>query len=78
MTMSCDEAVTRLWEHLEGRTEAAGPDLDEHLGECRRCCGEAEFAGMLRDVWAQSAVDTLPPAAQDRLEELLSDLETTP
>ena len=43
--ISCKEAVARLWTHLD--RNLGGPqerELEEHLGLCRHCCGELEFA----------------------------------
>ena len=71
--MTCDEAVAELWRHLEGDT-ASELALDDHLTRCRRCCGEAEFAEMLRDLWARTSGDVLPDAVRLRLEGTLATL----
>lgn len=74
--MSCQEAVTALWRHLEDPVpDGDGARLEDHLGRCRRCCGEADFAGMLRDLWARTPSDVVPAPARDRFEALLASLE---
>lgn len=80
--LSCEEAVDQLWRHLE--TDAVGggtagargsdPDLDGHLALCRQCCGEADFAQMLRELWISSSVDALPDDVGARFERFLSEL----
>jgi anti-sigma factor (TIGR02949 family) len=66
--ISCSDAVRQLWEYLEG--ELADRDrekVDEHLGACLRCCGEAEFAKELRKFLADHADDDLPDDVRERL-----------
>ena len=74
--ITCEEAVRRLWEHLElppSATEQAL--LDAHLALCRRCCGEAQFAAELRGVLRRLPPEDLPPSAGERLEALIRQLE---
>jgi len=74
--ISCEEAVRRLWQHLElPATDAENALLDAHLALCRRCCGEAEFAVELRGVLRDLPREELPPGAAQRFEELISRLE---
>lgn len=73
--MSCSDAVARLWDHLEREGRGRDPALDEHLSACRNCCGEAEFAGMLRDFLVEHADDDPPPEVSARLETFLDELE---
>ena len=67
--ISCSQAVKQLWEYLEDAVE--GPQrtaLEEHLGACRRCCGELEFAEVLRSfLWAHAS-DDLPDEVRERLQ----------
>lgn len=52
----CKDAVSRLWEYLDrniGRIREA--ELEEHLGVCRHCCGELEFARQLRGLLTPSS-----------------------
>lgn len=73
--MTCDDAVDALWRHIEGDDgERDVTALDDHLGRCRRCCGEAEFAALLRQLWIRTAGDSLPDAVQDRFERTLAAL----
>lgn len=74
--ISCEEAVRRLWEHLElSPTVAEQALLDAHLALCRRCCGEAQFAAELRGVLRGLPPEDLPPSAAQRLESLIARLE---
>jgi mycothiol system anti-sigma-R factor len=66
--ISCSEAVKQLWDYLDGAVE--GPQreaLEEHLGVCRKCCGEVEFAEELRAFLADHAADDLPADVRARL-----------
>ncbi len=77
--ISCSDAVRQLWEYLEG--ELADRDrakVDEHLGACLRCCGEAEFANELRKLLAAHGQDdVLPDDVRRRLLDRLDALEET-
>jgi hypothetical protein len=54
--ITCSEAVTQLWEYLDGA-----------LGVCRRCCGEVEFAEELKEFMAHHGSDSLPEDVRTRL-----------
>ena len=74
--ISCEEAVRRLWEHLELPPSVAEQALlDAHLALCRRCCGEAQFATELRGVLRRLPPEDLPPEAAQRFEQLIRQLE---
>jgi hypothetical protein len=74
--ISCEEAVRRLWEHLElPSTVQEQALLDAHLALCRTCCGEAAFADQLRGVLRGLRAVELPPQAAERFEELIRQLE---
>jgi mycothiol system anti-sigma-R factor len=76
--ITCAEAVERLWEYLDGALPA--PDkvaLEEHLGFCRVCCGEVEFAQELREFLARSAADEVPEDVRVRLLATLDEIEPT-
>jgi mycothiol system anti-sigma-R factor len=74
--MSCGEAVRRLWEYLDGTVgEADRRALEEHLGRCRRCCGELEFARELRSFLAAAAPEDVPEDVLGRLNATLEELE---
>lgn len=73
--ITCAEAVEQLWAYLDG--ELAPEDkaaLEEHLGFCRVCCGEVEFAEELRGFLARSAVEELPEDVRRRLLSTLDEL----
>ena len=78
--ISCSEAVRQLWEYLEDEL----PDrdrrkVDEHLGACLRCCGEAEFAGELRTFLdTHGGGDVLPESVRQRLLSTLDSLQEAP
>ena len=73
--ISCDDAVRQLWEYLDGSVgQADKAAIEEHLGVCKRCCGEAEFADELRKFMSSHAYDELPPQARERLTGYLDQL----
>lgn len=76
--ITCAEAVERLWAYLDGALTAADKAaLEEHLGFCRVCCGEVEFAQVLRGFLARSAGEELPEDVRARLIASLDELEAT-
>jgi mycothiol system anti-sigma-R factor len=76
--ITCAEAVERLWAYLDGELTAKDrAALEEHLGFCRVCCGEVEFAQELRGFLARSADEELPEAVRARLMTTLDELEAT-
>ena len=76
--ITCVEAVERLWAYLDGALTAADKAaLEEHLGFCRVCCGEAEFAQELRGFLSRSASEELPEDVRARLMTTLDELEAT-
>lgn len=77
--ISCSEAVSQMWELLDGAVEE--PDrraIEEHLQFCRRCCGELEFAQELRGFLASQAAAEIPSAVLERLSSTLDELEGGP
>lgn len=67
--IACREAVERLWTYLDralDRTREA--ELEQHLGLCRHCCGELEFAKQVRTKLRETADAPLSTEAKDRLE----------
>jgi anti-sigma factor (TIGR02949 family) len=75
----CKDAVSRLWEYLDrnvGRVREA--ELEEHLGLCRHCCGELEFAKQLRGLLKPSNLgDELTPEVRARLDGFVKGLANT-
>lgn len=75
--ITCEEAVRRLWEYLDGTLDESDREaIDEHLSFCRRCCGEAEFAKELRTFLRSSAEVELPDDVRARLTATLEELES--
>ena len=73
--ITCAEAVKQLWDYLDGVVEESQRELiEEHLGFCRRCCGELEFAEELRGFLASHAKEDLPPDVRSRLTASLAEL----
>lgn len=74
--ISCSEAVRQLWDYLEREVSAAdAARIEEHLGVCRRCCGEVEFAHELRRFLADRARLDMPADVERRLERFLDAVE---
>lgn len=75
--ISCDEAVSRLWEYLEDElTSKSKARIEEHLAFCRRCCGEVRFAGELHNILSDRTDVTLPEDVAGRLEGFVDGMET--
>jgi mycothiol system anti-sigma-R factor len=74
--ITCADAVKQLWEYLD-RTlpEADRARVEEHLGFCRTCCGEVEFAQELQRFMVSQRGDEIPPDVRARMEALLADLK---
>jgi Putative zinc-finger len=74
--ITCKQAVERLWEYLDRNLPGLEHDeLDEHLGVCRHCCGEREFAEKIRGMLRRPTEPELSPEARIRLEARLRNLE---
>jgi anti-sigma factor (TIGR02949 family) len=74
--ITCKEAVDRLWEYLDRNLRGLEQDeFDEHLGVCRHCCGELEFAEKIREMLRRPVrAEKLPSEVRIRLETLLRSL----
>lgn len=75
--ISCKEAVARLWFYLDRNLDRIEEqELEAHLGLCRHCCGELEFARQIRGLLRRTgdAVE-IPPAARVKLYAFLRELE---
>jgi len=75
--IDCKLAVQRLWGYLDRNLERAREDeLEQHLGLCRHCCGELEFAKQIRDRLAVGvAAAQAEPPVRERLERFIRGLE---
>jgi mycothiol system anti-sigma-R factor len=74
--MTCAEATNRFWEYLDQSLASSDRELLEaHLGLCRQCCGELEFARVLRSYLAsQPTGDHLPEDVLGRINTFLQEL----
>jgi mycothiol system anti-sigma-R factor len=73
--ITCAEAVRQLWDYLDGELpEQDRAAIEEHLGFCRRCCGEVEFAHELRGFLARGAAEGIPAEVRARLIATLDEL----
>lgn len=74
--IGCSEAVRQLWEYLDDMVDAADrASVDVHLARCRRCCGELEFAKLLRRTLTDAAEEDVPADVLERLHGTLEELE---
>lgn len=74
--ISCSDAVTQLWRYVDESLDASDQRLvAEHLGVCRQCCGELEFAQVLHGMLADSTSNEIPPEVRARLEAYARELE---
>ncbi len=72
--IACKQAVERLWGYLDRNLEhAKEEELEQHLGLCRHCCGELEFAKQVRSKLASSG-EPVDPGARERLRGFLRSL----
>ena len=73
--IACRDAVERLWSYLDRDIDRAQEaELEQHLGLCRHCCGELEFAKQVRTKLASSMDTPLPPKARERLQRFVQRL----
>ena len=75
--ITCTEAVKRFWQYLDDDLAPKQQQLvDDHLGICRQCCGELEFARVLQSVLEdQRSVDELPAEVRERMARFVKELE---
>lgn len=75
--IECKQAVQRLWGYLDRDLERASEaELEEHLGLCRHCCGELEFATQIRERLAAGVRSGgVEPPVRERLERFIKGLE---
>jgi mycothiol system anti-sigma-R factor len=76
--ITCAEAVRQLWAYLDESLDAAQRErIEEHLGLCRQCCGELEFAKVLRGFLADHAAsDQLPEGVRSRMQKFVEGLQS--
>lgn len=73
--IECREAVKRLWEYIDRNLERRREEeLEQHLGLCRHCCGELEFARQIRERLARGGEEALPAESRARLQQMLRNI----
>jgi len=74
--INCREAVSRLWAYLDRHLgQEQERELEDHLGLCRHCCGELEFAKQVRDLLKRPGRTTeILPESRAKLEAYLKGL----
>jgi hypothetical protein len=75
--ITCADAVKKFWRYLDDDLAPKQRQLiEDHLGICRQCCGELEFAKVVQGVLdEQRAADELPPEVRERMERVVKGLE---
>jgi anti-sigma factor (TIGR02949 family) len=73
--VTCREAVSRLWEYLDGELQAENADaIREHLETCSRCYPHTDFQRAYQRFLARTAEMPLPPGLRRRVfEAILAD-----
>ena len=67
--INCREAAERLWTYIDRNVERAkDEELEQHLGLCRHCCGELEFARQVRAKLAEPDIQASPEVRQRLLD----------
>ncbi|KKS84552.1 MAG: hypothetical protein UV59_C0017G0005 [Candidatus Gottesmanbacteria bacterium GW2011_GWA1_43_11] len=74
--LSCSEAVSRMFEFLEGIvTPEQKKELDNHVEECRHCCDRFEFEQLFKEkLVAVASQDKAPEKLVKRVGKLLKEL----
>ena len=76
--ISCREAVSRIFELLDGMIKRSQKqELDEHLDTCRDCCNRLEFEKLLKEKLMQLSVTKTPKRLSRRIEKLLKNFSGT-
>jgi anti-sigma factor (TIGR02949 family) len=70
--ISCEEALQRLYEHLDHALSAGDTaEIEHHLKTCRACFSRVEFEKRLKERLAAIGREQAPEALQNRVRELL-------
>lgn len=68
----CDDALTQLYEFLDGELTADRRDaIRSHLDECAPCLGAHDFEDALRRLLADKCRDTVPERLRERIAEAI-------
>ena len=70
--ISCREAVTRIFELLDGMIKRLQRQkLDKHLDTCRECCNRLEFEKLFKERLMQLSITKTPKRLSRRIEKLI-------
>ncbi|MDX1486908.1 MAG: zf-HC2 domain-containing protein [Acidiferrobacterales bacterium] len=70
--IDCLEAITRLYEYLDGNIdEESRASVEHHLDHCRDCFSRAEFESALTERIRESEKGKAPKSLQKRLRQLI-------
>jgi anti-sigma factor (TIGR02949 family) len=71
-TLSCDEALRLLAEHLDGELDGARRDeVEAHLARCRSCFSRADFERQLKSRLAALRERAVEPTFEERIRTLM-------
>ena len=70
--IDCLEAITRLYEYLDGNIDdESRASVEHHLDHCRDCFSRAEFESALTERIRESEKGKAPKSLQKRLRQLI-------
>jgi anti-sigma factor (TIGR02949 family) len=70
--IDCLQAITQLYEYLDGNIdEESRASVEHHLGHCRDCFSRAEFERALTERIRESQKGKAPKSLQKRLRHLI-------
>ncbi|MDB4948339.1 MAG: hypothetical protein JWM27_988 [Gemmatimonadetes bacterium] len=68
----CRQAVSQLWEYLDGELRGADAEtIREHLETCARCCPHTDFQRAYQRFLARTADMPVPPGLRRRVFEAI-------
>lgn len=71
--ITCEEAISRLFEYLDGELDSADKEsIEHHLEVCRNCFGRAEFERRLRAKLTEAAEVEAPESLRTRVRGLIA------
>lgn len=75
--ISCEEALRRLAEHLDGELDEASDALvHRHLERCRSCYSRAEFERQLKSRVGSLREESVSPAFEARVRSIIETFPT--
>jgi anti-sigma factor (TIGR02949 family) len=71
-SVTCRDAVSRLWEYLDGELQAGNADaIRDHLETCSRCYPHTDFQRAYQRFLARTASMPVPPGLRRRVFEAI-------